>query len=354
MTRKLKEGNCLIVLDGFDELSDKDGLLQRQLANKVSDFVKSISTQNRIVLTSRSAGYEPAWFQNFQVLEMTDLSLPQAKQFVLGWYGKEREIYANSLHKIFDKNHRLQLLVSNPLMLAIVCFVYGNKRLEDNFLPQKRVDLYERCTEALIVEWDKSRHVDRQPNFSYKQIKTVLQYVSYEALIIKKIDFSKTELLSLIRTYLPEADLPQYEDENFLDEVLKHTGLFKEKAIDTIGLIHQTFQEYFSAQIIAKQVSDGIKNGDVKAELGDVLSNVANPIWTEPIKLAAGILRGRTEFISILYEEYKEKPTPQFELLMAGCLRDADLENFEFDNDYLIKQDEILSRLVETAIEGKL
>ena len=35
---------------------------------------------------------------------------------------------------------------------------------------------------------------------------------------------------------------------------------------------------------------------------------------------------------------------------MAGCLRDADLSDFSLDPEYLVKQDEILSRLVDTAL----
>lgn len=348
--RKLVDGVCLIVLDGFDELADKEGILQQRLANKVNDFVTSISPDNRIVLTSRAAGYEPAWFPGFRVLEMTELTLPQARQFVSGWFGKGREEYVKSLQNVLDTNERLQLLVTNPLMLAIVCYVYSTKKPNDNYLPQRRVDLYERCIETLIVEWDRSRGIDRKPNFTFQQVKIVLQYVAYEALRDEKIDFSKKQLLALIHTHMPKAELPQYASENFLKEVLEHTGLFKEKAHDIFGFIHLTFQEYLAAQVIANKVLDGVEIKDIRAKIGDVIANLANPGWTEPITLAAGILRGRTELVTVLYDEYKERPTSEFRMLMAGSLRDADLDDFSFDPDYLIKQDEILSELIEAAL----
>jgi len=350
LDRKLADGTCLIVLDGFDELADKEGILQQRLSNKVEDFVVSIPAGNRVVLTSRAAGYEPAWFPGFRVLEMTELTLPQIKKFVSGWFGKGQEKHGTSLQLILDNSERLQLLVTNPLMLAILCFVYGTKSPEDNFLPQRRVDLYDRCIEALIVEWDRSRGINRNPSFTSKQIETVLHYVAYEALVAEKIDFSRKELLALIRTHMDKAERRQYEDETFLREVLEHTGLFKEKASDVVGLLHLTFQEYLAAQVIAKKVIRGAEMKDVRAEIGDVIRNLANPLWAEPIALAAGILKGRTELVTVLYEEYKARSTLELRVLLASCLRDSDLDNFEFDPDYLIKQDEILSELVDTAL----
>jgi len=350
LDRKLVDGVCLIVLDGFDELADQTGILQQRLAKKVGDFIASVSSGNRVVLTSRAAGYEPAWFPGFRVLEMTELTLPQIKHFVAGWFGKPQVKHGKSLQIIIDTNERLQLLVTNPLMLAIVCFVYGAKDADNNFLPQRRVDLYDRCIEALVIEWDRSRGINREPRFTPRQIEMVLSHVAYEALAAEKIDFSRKELLSLIRTYMPRADLRQYDDEIFLKEILEHTGLFKEKAHDTIGFIHLTFQEYLAAQIIAEKVLRGVEMRDVRAEIGDVMRNLANPRWAEPITLAAGILRGRTELVTVLNEECKARTTKELRLLVAGCLRDADLNNLDFAKEYLVIQDERLSDLVEIAL----
>jgi len=346
--RKLRDGQCLLVLDGFDELSDREGLLQKRLANKIDDFVSSISVGNRVVLTSRTPGYEPAWFQNFRVFEITELPIEQVKLFISGWYCDSKD-YSDSLKFILDCNERLQLLVTNPLMLAIVCFVYGSKKPEENFLPQRRVDLYERCIDALIADWDRSRGIDREPKFTPKQIKVVLQGAAYEALVDEKIDFSKKQLLALLRTYMPDAALPQYDNETFLKEVLEHTGLFKEKAYDTFGFLHLTFQEYLASLVIAQRVLIGFEEKDVRSKIRDVINNVANPRWNEPIALAAGVLRGRTELVSTLYEEYKKHPTAEFSVLLGACLRDADLEDFSYDPDYLITQDDILSSIVDTA-----
>lgn len=354
LKRKLDDGQCLIVLDGFDELADQEKSLQFRLAQKIRDFVTSISPGNRILLTSRTASYEPAWFTGFQVLEMTDLTLPQIEDFVGGWFGREQQEWAKYLIDILSNNVRLQIMVSNPLMLAIVCFVYGTRNPKENYLPRRRVDLYERCIEALIDKWDSSRGINREPSFRPTEIEKVLSYVAYDALVEEKIDFLHDELLSHIRTHIRKTgEHKQYEDEIFLDEVLKHTGLFKEKGNDTIGFIHRTFQEYLAARVIEEKVLRGVELKDLRDEIFDVIRNLRNDFWAEPIALAAGMLKGRTELPSVLYEEHKVRPTIELQILLAACLRDADLTKLDYEADYLLKQDEILTGLVETALANE-
>lgn len=351
LARKLQAGECLLVLDGFDELADQDGILQQRLANKVKDLADSVDAENRLVLTSRSAGYVPAWFAGFTVLEMTELTLEQARQFAKGWFGAGNQARATKLCAALEKSQRLQLLVANPLMMAIVCYVYGTRPSNDDFIPRRRVDLYDRCVEALIIEWDRSRGVKRDARFSAQEIETVLCHVAYEALQQGRIDFSRHALLTMIRANLVKVNRRLYEDESFLDEVLKHTGLFKVKGHNRVGFLHLTFHEYLAAKVIAERVVKGAAIGALREELAVMLANTINPAWQEPIALAAGILRGRSELITLLFEEYQKQPSPELETLLGVCLRDAELEDFSVDPRVLLIQDEVISKLVASAIE---
>ena len=89
LDRKLASGQCVVVLDGFDELADKTGKTQLSLAQKVKAFTAGVHPQNRIVVTSRPYSYEPAWFTGFQVLEVRELTSEQIDIFVLGWFPKK-------------------------------------------------------------------------------------------------------------------------------------------------------------------------------------------------------------------------------------------------------------------------
>ncbi len=155
----------------------------------------------------------------------------------------------------------------------------------------------------------------------------------------------------MIRTNLPKANRHLYEDASFLEEVLEHTGLFKVKGHNKVGLLHLTFQEYLAAKVIAEQVQMGAAKETLHEELAATVANTINPAWQEPIALAAGILRGRPELITILFEEYQKQPSPELEALLGICLRDAELEDFSIDPYVLLIQDEVISKLVASAIE---
>lgn len=354
LERKLAAGECLLVFDGFDELADKTGDLQLALAQKLKTFSTSIHPDNRIVLTSRPHSYEPAWFSGFQVFELTELTLVQIEQFIDGWFGKGREQWAQALKATVREHERIQLLLTKPLMLAIVCFVYGAQGPTSPLLPNRRVDIYERCVHALITEWDRSRGIDRHSAFNPTEILAVLEQIAYHGLLHEKLEFSRRELLGLIRSFLPKVSRQQYEAESFIEEVIDHTGILKLKAHDVIGFLHRTFHEYFAAKVIESKVLQGVADKDVRGSIRDLLNNLYNPLWTEPIALAAGVMRGRSELISVLHEEYKVSPNDELLGLLGMSLRDADLEAPDRDPEVMLIQDEVFSKLVARAYPKKV
>lgn len=343
---RLRNGACLVVLDGFDEVSDLDGKKQLALSLKVNDFLKEADPRNRVVITSRTSSYVAAWFQRFDVYEVTELTLPQMETFVSGWFGADKMRWRDTLIAQLRENQRLQILTTNPLMLAILCFVFETRDPDETYLPNKRVDLYERCAEALIVNWDKSRGVDRAAAFTAQEIEAVLGHVAYTTLIQGKLEFRDKELIALVRDALPSAGIRQYKDEAFGTEVIRHTGLLKEKYRKVVSFIHLTFHEYFAATKLRAKIQQGLEEKNLPTQISDVLQNIGDPRWYEPVMLAAGMLRGRPEFVLALYEHYQLRPRPDFQKLLIGCLRDADLDRLDLDPEYMVAQDRLLSDLV--------
>lgn len=326
ITKHLKQGDCLILLDGFDELADER--YQETVALKARNLARSYHQDNRVVLLSRIAGFRGALFAPFTTLEITDLPFEQAQEFITRWFGHLRD-KASRLIEILQNNHRLRFLADNPLMLAVICITFEYR--ED--LPQRRADLYERCVDTLIRLWDKSRGIDREPLFEADQKEQVLRHVAFDLHVARKRDFSKNELLASIREHLPKVKEKQYRDEEFLAEILEHTGVIRQKGHDTYSFQHLTFQEYLAAQVLA---------GESEVDTGFVLAHLEDPWWVEPIVLAAGILRDATQLIEDMYEQARRSPSDDVYLLLGRCLTDADLTNLEL-------KDEILSRVVAIA-----
>lgn len=326
LLRHLKNGDCLILLDGFDELANERH--QETVALKTRNLARSYHEDNRVILTSRAAGFRGALFSRFVTLEITDLPFEQAQAFITGWFNEVPD-KAERLINILRDNRRLQLLADNPLMLAVICIAFEHR--ED--LPQRRADLYERCVDTLIRLWDESRGIDREALFDVGPKEIVLCHVAFDFHVTRKTDFFKAELLASIRKHLPKAKEKQYRDEEFLEEILEHTGIIRQKAHDTFAFQHLTFQEYLAAQVLAKDSEMGTKF---------ILDHLDDSWWAEPIVLTAGILRDATELVEEIYVRVQHRPSDDVYLLLGRCLTDADLTNFEL-------KDEILSRVVAIA-----
>ena len=69
--KDLKEGKCIILLDGFDELVSREN--QERITIQIQEFVKEYH-KSQIVVTSRIAGYndELKDFAKLELMEFDD------------------------------------------------------------------------------------------------------------------------------------------------------------------------------------------------------------------------------------------------------------------------------------------
>jgi sulfatase-modifying factor enzyme 1 len=115
--------------------------------------------------------------------------------------------------------------------------------------------------------------------------------------------FEREQLLMSLAKVLPACGV-NGEPHVFLDEVMTHTGLLRQKSRSSYDFVHLTFQEYFATCAFR----DG---GDGEA----LLAHVGDAWWREVIRLYAGLERDA----SALLERLRQHDL----FLAAGCLADC-------------------------------
>src|SRR5215475_14518359 len=165
LDRKLASGDCLVLLDGLDEVTTADD--RREVVEAVTRLVTAVSRQgNRFVATSRIAGYVaaplPASSDTIRVLDMDD---PTIERF-LGVYcsaverieapkrsdaavDRAARIAATDLIEALGRNVGVRRLAANPLLLTTMLLVHRAR----GRLPHRRIDAYVEVTEALGRTW---------------------------------------------------------------------------------------------------------------------------------------------------------------------------------------------------------
>ncbi|MBF0538785.1 MAG: HEAT repeat domain-containing protein [Nitrospirae bacterium] len=244
-------------------------------------------------------GYIDSSFSIFEVLDFTPEDITN---FVGKWFHGEPE-KAKALNSELARRTRVKTLAGNPLLLSFVCILYG----KSGTLPERRVSLYEKCVEVLLKDWDETRDIKRRNRFTQDKKKQLLKYIAERFFIEGKRYFTKKELLSAIREFLPDLYLKPEEAEEILKEISASHGLLKEQADGWYGFLHLTLQEYFAACAMYEGRRYNI-----------AIENSFKPWWEEVILLLAGI-GDSTELIKGLFE----KPDDIFDhnLMLAGrCL----------------------------------
>jgi predicted NACHT family NTPase len=271
--RLLDQGRVILLLDGLDEAaSGKHAAFVRQLKQVVAAYPKSIA-----VVSSRAID-TLAQLENFTELQIVEFSDLEISTFVSNWFSKADQGRGKDLiHKIATDIH-LQELATTPLLLSLLCILYRN----DLQIPKNRSELYTRCIECLLREWDASRGFRRETAFERLSDARKMQLFAKIASYFFKRDelfFREAELNAQISEFLADLDIEEPSIGAVLDEIESHHGIIARRSRNVYSFSHLTYQEYFVARHVAEEGNQE-----------ELARRVADPRWHEIIGLVAASL----------------------------------------------------------------
>jgi HEAT repeat protein len=307
LDQELSAGRSALLLDGLDEVLGGDTADAATAAyNRVSNEIDRLAIRfpkAPIAVTCRRAGWRGG-LAAFQTLEVLDFSWDQIQIFLKNWFAAA-PAKAEGLCRALAGNLRMQTMAANPLILSLVALVY-ERELE---LPERRAQLYNRCVEVLLKEWDAHREIRRFARFTTDRKRDLLEEVAWHFHRRGLRYFPKSELLDLIARFLPTIDLPSEEAEAILDEIAAHYGLLKAQAHDWYGFLHLTLQEYFAAVGANERGREAV---------GEVTSHRHDPWWEEVILLLAGRMADATPLLLGILGRGIGTPSPDMDKPLAA------------------------------------
>ena len=281
--RKLKQGKCLVMLDGLDEVANEQERIQvsKWINEQMLRYKSSI-----FLLTSRPYGYDSNLFEKVGiVLEVKSFNLDQIKKFIYKWYRQteirfrggrnDPAVLATAKENAKDLIERivnsppLRVLATNPLLVTMIATVHYSGAA----LPRRRVELYEKICDVLLGGRLSAKKL--QTSLTVGQRKSVLQVLALKLMERETRSFNKTEVVELIYHQLATVD-KNLTPESFLEEIKDVCGLLVEKQIGIYEFAHLSFQEYLAAAQVKKIQQENI-----------LIDNFANSWWAETIRLYA-------------------------------------------------------------------
>src|SRR5262249_33696641 len=146
--------------------------------------------------------------EKFSEIQIVEFGEKEIEQFVRNWFEDDDHAKGRDLMAKIAHDSHLRELASTPLLLSLLCILFKN----DLRIPKNKSELYSRCVECLLREWDSSRGFRRETAFERLSDSRKIQLFSKVAIYFffkNKLFFSEKELIAQISDFLSSLDITE-------------------------------------------------------------------------------------------------------------------------------------------------
>ena len=316
-TDLLKDGSCLLLFDGWDEI----GATQvEQFESELRVFVRKYADCKYILSTRPTKSFSS--YQRFIELRIQPLDLVQAELLIRKAkfrtdMPKIAESFISTLKDGLYISH--QEFAGNPLLLSIMLMIYGRT----SKIPTQTYMFYKEAFDALTERHDSNKGYSRKlrSELTKEQFELYLAEICFCSYKEEKFELTENEIENYYSALRTVVNKPSFL--HFLFDIRSNLCLMYFDG-GTGRFIHRSFQEYFAMVFLAKsfiKVSTGKKQE-----------------WSE---FLIGFFERRGDYenrmLDMLYEMTPEKVEEYVfvpfleEIFDKGSLSEPDIERRFFD-----------------------
>ncbi|MFJ2929070.1 NACHT domain-containing protein [Streptomyces massasporeus] len=321
--RQLDSGRALLLIDGVDELLDRERRAVRDWLRKLLVAYAGV----RVVVTSRPAAAGADWLrgEDFTAMHLDRMSPPDLAAFVRQWHQAVRELgedlpcpvddlplYEQSLLTSLKDRPHLQSLAGTPLLAAMLCAMHLNRGRQ---LPRDRMELYRNALHTLVHDRDADRNVpsavDSKLSLSDKLV--ILRDLAWRLSDNNRSEISVEQAAVHVGAKLRAMrHLDGMEGGQVLDQLRHRSGILRSPAEARLDFVHRTFQEYLASSEAAEE-----------DRMGNLVERAHLDLWRETVIMAAGHAnaRQREELLGGILDRADREPryARVLRLLAASC-----------------------------------
>ncbi|MYX11544.1 NACHT domain-containing protein [Streptomyces sp. SID8375] len=288
--RVLTSGRALLLIDGLDEIPDRERELTRRWLRDLTDAFPD----NLWLVTSRPSAVRDDWLtaDGFGELTLSAMSRAEVAAFIGRWHGAARcdaedperlDAYEQSLLAAVHTKQDLARLATNPLMCGLICALHRDRR---GYLPTGRKELYDAALGMLLSRRDRERDMAAPTGIELSDEPQIqlLQRLAYWLIRNGRNELDRERAERILGEALPAvpAAAEQGDATAIFRHLLLRSGLLREPAPGAVDFVHRTFQDYLGAKA-------AVEDGD----FGLLVAHAEDSQWEDVIRMAVAHARPR-------------------------------------------------------------
>lgn len=241
----IMEGGFIILLDGYDEIPLSD---RETVTLDIQSFIEKASN-NTFILTSRPENALKG-FGDFLEVKIEPLKKKEAYE-LLRKYDKQGTVSSLLIKKLDETEmSNISEFLTNPLLVSLLFTAFQHKQT----IPFKKHIFYRQVYDANfeshdLTKGDSYTH-DKYSKLEIDDFHRVLRHIGFSCLKDnQRIEFNKDELLALIRKAKVFCVDLDFNESDFLKDLLSTVPLFTQDG-NYFRWAHKSLQEYFAGQFI--------------------------------------------------------------------------------------------------------
>jgi predicted NACHT family NTPase len=306
----LQAGRVLLLLDGLDEVLDRDSAAVLREIRRFSEKYH----QNQFVVTCRTAARKRQ-LHGFTDAEISPLTPTQIASFTDKWLGSVAHTNPHAtmlpgqlefVRKLdLPANRQFRQLTTTPLFLHLACSIFHGQ----HDAPAQRLAFYKQGLDLLLGNWDEAKGIDRQNrphSLSLAQKLRLLSQLATGTFEQGRSLFDRRFIEQQIGDYLQslpaidwEPEELQLESEAILDFLTTTDGILTERSQGIFAFSYLAVHAYFTAR---KIVTERDPQGLVAA-LTRLVAHLTEPRWREVFLLVATMLRSADLLVQLMKQQ---------------------------------------------------
>ena len=255
----MKDGAYVILLDGYDELSENR-------VDKISKEIKSLSNKydkNIYIISSRPFEGFISW-NDFCELIPLGLNKTQAIRLVnkMKFDKSVKESFCEELENgLFEEHYSF---ASNPLLLSIMLLTYRKHATISSNLSEFYDEAFVTLFNAHDATKDSYKRIIKS-QLGSEEFKTVFSHICFKTFFSRKFEFLEGELNEYINRAKSKHPIYQFDIDDFKYDLI-HSVCLLIKDGNKYRFSHRSFQEYFAA-FYTRKLDDEIQQKLIKGSL---------------------------------------------------------------------------------------